>query len=151
MSSQPPASPNDIERAVAFDLQVELALRVGVQPLADGQGSLREALTSLHSLFTTARDGLHRLGPSASSSRLPQLVAALINDCLRPFLSTWHPALEVHEAGRPGTMSVIEHERRWERAVDMRNALSALREPLTEITSVLGELSGANLMTTAAE
>ncbi|MGW5115303.1 TIR domain-containing protein [Streptomyces noursei] len=151
VSSQPPASPNDIERAVAFDLQVELALRVGVQPLADGQGSLREALTSLHSLFTTARDGLHRLGPSASSSRLPQLVAALINDYLRPFLSTWHPALEVHEAGRPGTMSVIEHERRWERAVDMRNALSALREPLTEITSVLGELSGANLMTTAAE
>ncbi|MFE6686048.1 TIR domain-containing protein [Streptomyces sp. NPDC057743] len=145
--SQSPVSPNDVERAVAFDLQVELSLRVGVQPLADGQGSLREALTSLHSLFTTARDGLHRLGPNASASQLPQLVAALVNNHLRPFLSTWHPALEVHEAARPATTSTIEHERRWEHAANMRNALSALREPLTELTSALGELSGADLLT----
>ncbi|WP_438486829.1 TIR domain-containing protein [Streptomyces sp. S186] len=149
--SPSPVSPHDIERAVAFDLQVELSLRVGVQPLAEGQGSLREALASLHSLFTTARDCLHRLGPNASASRLPYLVATLVNDHLRPFLSTWHPALEVHEAARPAATSTIDHERRWEHASDMRNALSALREPLTEITSALGELSGADLLTAAAE
>ncbi|MFG2224515.1 TIR domain-containing protein [Streptomyces sp. NPDC048644] len=149
--SQPPSPSNDVERAVAFDLQVELALRVGVQPLADGQGSLREALTSLHSVFTTARDGLHRLGPQASASRLPHMVAGLVNDLLRPFLSTWHPALEVHEAGRPVAMSSIEHERRWERAAEMRSALAALREPLTDITTGLGELSGADLLAAVAE
>ncbi|MEU8783467.1 TIR domain-containing protein [Streptomyces sp. NPDC048637] len=149
--SQSPTSSHDVERAVAFDLQVELALRVGVQPLAEGQGSLREALTSLHSLFTTARDGLHRLGAHASASRLPPLVASLVNDQLRPFLSTWHPALEIHEAARPGTMSVIEHERHWEHAADMRSALSALREPLTHITTALGELSGADLLASGTE
>lgn len=149
--SQPPSSSHDVERVVAFDLQVELALRVGVQPLADGQGCLREALTSLHSVFTTARDGLHRLGPQASASRLPQLVAGLVNDLLRPFLSTWHPALEVHEATRPVAMSSIEHERSWERAAEMRGALAALRRPLTDITISLGELSGADLLTAVAE
>ncbi|GGX30817.1 hypothetical protein [Streptomyces noursei] len=48
-------------------------------------------------------------------------------------------------------MSSIEHERRWEHAADIRNALSALREPLTDITTALGELSGADLITAGTE
>lgn len=78
-------------------------------------------------------------------------MASLVNDQLRPFLSTWHPALEVHEAARPSTMSVIEHERHWEHAADMRNALSALRGPLTDITTALGGLSGADLLAAGTE
>jgi len=48
-------------------------------------------------------------------------------------------------------MSSIEHEGRWEHAADMCNALSALRERLTDITTALGELSGADLLTAGTE
>jgi hypothetical protein len=146
-----PPQPSEAERAAAFDLQVELALRVGVQPLTEGQGSLREALTSLHSLFTTAREVLHRIGPQTSASRVHALVVQLLNEHLRPFLSTWHPALEVHEAERTGTASRFEHESRWERSAEMRRELAGLQAPLTDITKALSEVSGADLLTTAAD
>lgn len=40
------AAPSESERMAAFDIQVELVTRIGVQELAPGTGSLREALTS---------------------------------------------------------------------------------------------------------
>lgn len=141
-------SPSQAERDAAFDVQVELVTRVGVQPLAADQGSLREALTSLHSLFATAREALHRVGANTSAgAAFPRVVSTLANDHLRPFLGTWHSALQVYEATRPEGVSTIEHERRWERSAEMRAALSNLRQPLTAIAEELAELSGSRLLT----
>ncbi|WTU53389.1 IS3 family transposase [Streptomyces sp. NBC_00057] len=41
--------------------------------------------------------------------------------------------------------------RRWEHAADMRNALSASREPLTDITTASAELPGADLLTAVTQ
>ena len=48
--------PNDVERHAAWELYVELVTRVSVVPPQADQELLREALTSLNSLFTTTRD-----------------------------------------------------------------------------------------------
>ncbi|MFE7312810.1 TIR domain-containing protein [Streptomyces sp. NPDC057555] len=139
--------PSRTERVAAFDLQVELITRIGVQPLAPDQGSLREALTSLHSVFGTSREVLHRMGAeNPAEAVLPRIASALANDHLRPFLATWHAALQMHEATRPEGMSSIEHERLWERSDEMRDALGALREPLTSVAMALAELSGTDLL-----
>ncbi len=45
--------PNDTERRAAWELYVELVTRVATVPLE--YGLLREALTSLYSLFSSAR------------------------------------------------------------------------------------------------
>ncbi|MEV5988320.1 toll/interleukin-1 receptor domain-containing protein [Streptomyces sp. NPDC052051] len=140
-----PATPGPVERAAAFDLQIELVTRVGVQSLAPDQGSLREALTSLHSLFATARDALHRVAGEPTTSVLPRLTATLLNAHLRPFLSTWHPLLQDHEASRPPHTSPIEHERLWPHAAEMRCQLDALRTPLTAVARSLAELCGTDL------
>ncbi|GGZ89954.1 TIR domain-containing protein [Streptomyces echinoruber] len=140
------SSPGPIERAAAFDLQVELVTRIGVQPLHPGQGSLREALTSLHSLFSTTREVLHRVAAEVPAPlTLPRIATTLINHHLRPFLATWHPALQEHEATRPQNTSAVEHERRWERSTEMRQALTALHAPLVEVAKELADLCGVDL------
>ncbi|MFJ2110418.1 MULTISPECIES: TIR domain-containing protein [unclassified Streptomyces] len=145
------SSRSQAERNAAFDLQVELVTRVGVQPLGPDQGSLRETLTSLHFMFSAAREILHRVGADSAETALPRIVSALVNDQLRPFLATWHSALHVHEAACPEGMSSIEHERRWDRSGEMRTSLAGLREPLTAITNELAELSGSRLLTSTLD
>ncbi|MGR8007619.1 hypothetical protein [Streptomyces hypolithicus] len=90
------------ERTAAFNLQVELITRVGYQQLAPGQGSLRDALTSLHSLFAFTRTMLHRVAlDDTPTPTFPRIATTLLNEHLRPFLTTWHPALQEHETARP--------------------------------------------------
>lgn len=134
-----------VERAAAYDLQVELVTRIGVEPLLPEQGGLREALTSLHSLIATSRDVLHRVaGETARPLRLPAIATGLIR-ALRPFLATWHPALQEHEAMRPEGTSPIAHERSWECAAEMRTALGELRVPLSAVARDLAQLSGIDV------
>ncbi|MFD5558043.1 TIR domain-containing protein [Streptomyces sp. NPDC127068] len=139
--------PGPVERAAAFDLQIELVTRVGVQPLGPEDGSLREALTSLHSLFATTREALHTVaGESPPPLVLPRIASILTNRHLRPFLSIWHTALRQHEDTCPSDRSPIEHERLWPRATEMRARLDALREPLTSTAKELAALCGIDLL-----
>jgi hypothetical protein len=133
----------DRERLAAFDLQVELVTRVGVQRLADGSGSLREALTSLYRLVHTTREVLRGYGPAAPAVQAPAY--ALINDVLWPFLSKWHPRLSAHEAGRPAEVSPWEHEQAWAEAPRLRAELAALAEPLSQVAARLSAISGTDL------
>ncbi|MEU3898761.1 toll/interleukin-1 receptor domain-containing protein [Streptomyces sp. NPDC045251] len=145
------ARPSPLERAAAFDLQVELVTRVGVQPLPREHGSLREALSSLHSLFATTRELLHRVATeTATPLTFPAIAARLTNTHLRPFLTTWHPALLEHEATRPPDVSPVEHERNWKRSPEMRADLAELREPLTSVAGELAALCGVDLQAPSA-
>ncbi|MGP3989095.1 TIR domain-containing protein [Streptomyces sp. 3N207] len=140
-------TPGPIERAAAFDLQVELVTRIGVQPLADEAGSLREALSSLHTLFTAARDALHRVAEEATIPLLlPGIAASILNVHLRPFLTRWHTALQQYEASRPPAMSAIEHEQNWEQSGKMRAELQALQAPLTQAAEELAAICGVSLL-----
>lgn len=50
------------ERDAAWELYVEVVTRIAVVELKPGEGSLREALSSLSSPFATTRDILRKYG-----------------------------------------------------------------------------------------
>lgn len=130
-------------RAAAFELQVELATRVGVQSLADDQGRLREALASLYSLVGTTRAVLRRHGPEPAGD-VQVIAGELVNDVLRPFLSRWHGELSAHEELRPPHLGGWQHERLWADAGDLREQLRQLHEPLRELLNRLARISGSD-------
>ncbi|WP_233580868.1 toll/interleukin-1 receptor domain-containing protein [Streptomyces triticirhizae] len=142
-----PTTTGTIERAAAFDLQIELVTRVGVQRLGPEQGSLREALDSLYALFGVTRDVLHRMsGETVGPRVLPGVALRVANEHLRPFLSTWHPALQAWEATRPPGTGAVEHEQRWADAPRIRAELAELAEPLTSAARELAGLCGIDLV-----
>lgn len=141
-----PMTVSEAERMAAFDLQVELVSRIGVQQLPDDSGSLREALTSLNSLFPFTRETLRRYSIGLEPSTAPSVQSVadhLLNEILRPFLSRWHPLLKAWEADRPPRTSPLDHESAWDHADTFRMDLNALQEPLRAATASLAGISGA--------
>ncbi|GAB2739124.1 hypothetical protein [Streptomyces bullii] len=149
------AAPSEPERRAAFDIQVELVTRVGVQELPPGTGSLREALDSLKSLIdiTLATLRTYGIAPDRGSGTgaptVQSLAQSLVDDILSPFTSTWHPRLAAHEARCPAGAAPVDHEAAWPEAAAMHGELAALREPLMRIVSGLGGISGADFGTAA--
>ncbi|MFC0544136.1 TIR domain-containing protein [Kutzneria chonburiensis] len=121
------------ERAAAFRVQVELAHRVPVRPL--GGGGLREAISSLHSIFAFTREQLRECGPD-SSQRFGEVAERLMEEVLRPFLSEWHPALRRYED------RTQFDDTAWDPTAELRHALDALREPLLAVIRDLSRISG---------
>ncbi|WP_075735766.1 tetratricopeptide repeat protein [Streptomyces acidiscabies] len=150
----PVAAPSESERMAAFDIQVELVTRIGVQELAPGEGSLREALASLKSVIDFTRATLHTysigLAPGTGAPTVQSLSYSLINDVIRPFTTAWHPRLTAYEATRPAAVSPLDHEAGWVQGEPMRAELAALRGPLQGIVEGLGGISGAGFGLAAA-
>ncbi|WP_199830692.1 hypothetical protein [Streptomyces sp. MMG1533] len=144
------AAPSESERMAAFDIQVELVTRIGVQELTPGTGSLREALSSLKSLIDFTRATLHTYsigleqGADGGAPTVQSLAYTLINDVIRPFTTSWHPRLAAYEARRPADVAPLDHETAWPEAEAMRAELTALRDPLRRIAEGLGGISGAD-------
>jgi hypothetical protein len=138
-------APDEAERNVAWGMYVELITRVSVVELAPDEGSLREALNALYSLFPRTREILHRYGPAvAQPSRGSELsfgaiAIAVLNQGLRPLLTKWHPELAAYEATRSPGVSPTEHERAWPANQELRAQLDALRERLSEYANALSQ------------
>jgi hypothetical protein len=117
------------ERRAAWSLYVELVTRIAVEPLAEEEGLLREALNSLYSLFGTTREILKEAGPDvgASHSSVGGIAIAVLNRGLRPFLAKWHPRLQVweskRESKRPIDVSPSEYEKKWSDALELQQIL----------------------------
>ena len=101
--------PDGRERDAAWEMYVELITRVAVVELRPDEGLIREALTSLYSLFDTTRGILRKYGPSIAKSKrgsdlsFGYIAVSVLNGLLRPLLAKWHPLLADHEAQRaPG-------------------------------------------------
>ena len=90
------------ERRAAWSLYVELVTRVAVQTPELDIGLSREALSSLYSLFGSARQILRDAGPDVGCSResVGGIAIAVLNLGLRPFVSKWHPILQTWENHR---------------------------------------------------
>ncbi|MFF1472869.1 hypothetical protein OG981_30090 [Streptomyces mirabilis] len=140
--------PNDAERRAAWELYVELITRVSVVPLREDEGLLREALTSLYSLFGTTREILRRHGPQIAEPKrngqynFGYLAVAMLNYGVRPLLATWHPALEDWESRRPADRSRRDHERAWPEAAQLRTALNDTRCILAAYADLLATACG---------
>jgi hypothetical protein len=132
------------EQNAAWSLYVELVTRIAVQSLGSEQGLLREALNSLYTLFGTTREVLKAAGPQVGASRhsVGGIAIAVLNNGLRPFMSSWHPMLEEWEAERPSGLSKKVHEQNWPKAAKMRQELSALRDDLHQYAIALSAISG---------
>jgi hypothetical protein len=132
------------ERNAAWSLYVELVTRIAVQSLAVDQGTIREALDSLYSLFSSTREILKEAGPNvgASYASVGGIAIAVLNNGLRPFLSKWHPLLQDWEINRTSNLGPKEHEKKWVNELQLRNELSALLENLEKYSNALAEIAG---------
>jgi hypothetical protein len=140
--------PNEAERRAAWELYVELITRVTLVPLPRGQGLLREALSSLYSLFGSTRSILRDGGPAVAQPTregdlsFGYLAVAILNLVIRPLLVEWHPVLLDWEAQRAEGRSSSQHESDWEHAAELRAHLEDVREALSEWASVLAAVNG---------
>jgi hypothetical protein len=140
--------PNNEERRAAWELYVELVTRVSVVPLREDEGLLREALSSLYSLFETTREILRQHGPDIAEPKKDGqynfgfLAVAMLNYGVRPLLAHWHPALEDWEHRRPVDHSRRDHELAWPQSDQLRTALRDTRQLLTAYADLLASACG---------
>lgn len=123
---------------------MELVTRIAVEPLAGEEGLLREALTSLYSLFGTTHEILKEASPDVGASRssVGGIAIAVLNQGLRPVLTKWHPRLQFWESQRPVDVSPSEHEQKWSDALELRKELEVLRRNLHQYTLALADIAG---------
>ena len=109
--------PDDSERRAAWEMYVELVTRVSLAPVDLLKASLREALSSLYSVFDTTREILRKYGPNVAQPKgkgtlsFGYLAVAILNTVLRPVLSEWHPLLLDYESIKPNDVSTVEQSR----------------------------------------
>lgn len=140
--------PNELEQKAAWELYVELVTRISVIKLSPTEGMLREALTSLHSIFTATRNILRGYGPSVAHSHnngdltFGYLAVVVLNYVLRPCLTTWHPSLLDWEDEKQPTVSRVDHENAWESNKQLRQELEQVRMILIEYAGLLATVAG---------
>jgi len=140
--------PDEAERLAAWEMYVELVTRIAVVELQPDEGSLREALSSLYSLFATTRLILRKYGPDVAKPKrgstlsFGYLAVAVLNSVLRPVLAKWHPMLLDYESRRSPSISLIEHEMRWDKGQELRNELARVRSILIDYAKLLADVAG---------
>lgn len=144
---------DELQKNAAWEMYVELATRITTAELKENDGLLREALTSLNSLFATTRELLKRCGPhiatpaNPNDTTLGHLAVNILNRVLRPVLAKWHPILLDWEQQKLADKTTKQHELEWEYNDELRGVLNEIREQLIEYANVLGTVSGvANLI-----
>jgi hypothetical protein len=149
--------PGDAEERAAWEMYVELVTRISVAELKPGEGLLREAMTSLYSLFGTTRDILRRYGPGIAKGKdhgtisFGYIAVSVLNGALRPLLAKWHPLLGTYEITRPPTMSAAQHEAAWDRAEELRAELNRVRLVLIDYADLLAEAVGTRALLQAVK
>ena len=139
--------PDENERDAAWEMYVELITRISVVELKSDEGLLREALSSLYTLFGTTRTILRKYGPSIAQPKgednlsFGYLAVVILNVVLRPVLAKWHPMLLDYESTRNGSVSPLEHEREWDKHDELRQVLNDVRGILIEYTDLLAQVA----------
>lgn len=147
----------------AWALYVELNTRITTKLLAKGQGSVREALTSLHTMFDITRATLKDGGVDVARSRrknesLGSIAMSFLNDVVRPELVKWHSGLSAHEsatwqqmigAGKsipnhPALAGALVDESAWDGYARFYDELNELQVKLRRYVDILGALAGVS-------
>jgi len=136
--------PNDVERQAAWKLYVELATRVGSQPLDRSTGSVRAALESLYNVFVMTRTILKEAGPDVACTQTSfgPLAIRFLTEVLAPFLLRWNEPLLEYESRRPPEMSVIAYEHQWDRCPEAWEDFDQLRPKINAYVEALAEIAG---------
>jgi hypothetical protein len=138
------------QQTAAWEMYVELITRIAIQPLGADEGLLREALSSLYSLFGETRRILKQHGPrvaqplklEAGQVSFGILAVSVLNRVLRPFLARWHPLLLEYEQTKGTGVSSREHERSWSNHLELRRELDVVRSKLDRYADLLAQAAG---------
>jgi hypothetical protein len=137
------------EQQAAWEMYVELVTRISVVGLRPDEGLLREALSSLYTLFGETRRILHEFGPEVAQPKgggdvsFGYLSVMVLNTVLRPVLAKWHPLLTDYESTRDGHIPPVEHEKSWNRYGELRRVLNEdVRSRLADFAKLLAEAAG---------
>ena len=139
--------PDERERNASWEMYVELVTRISVTELKPGEGLLREALSSIYSLFSTTREILRQYGPSVAQPKgegklsFGYLAVTILNAALRPVLAKWHPLLLDYESTKEPSLSSVNHEANWDRSGELRQALNDVRSVLIEFADYLAQVA----------
>ena len=138
--------PNEDEKKASWEMYVELVTRISVVNLEQDEGLLREALSSLYTLFDTTRNILRQYGPSIAQSKDDNLSFGyisiiILNTVIRPVLSKWHPILLDYENKKSESLSPVEHEKKWDKNEELRKELEEVRKKLIEYANLLSEVA----------
>lgn len=134
--------PDESEVRAAWGLYVEMVTRTPLGGISSQQGSLREALDSIYSLFETTRGILRESGPAVARPKSGRelsfgyLAVTMLNRILRPFLTEWHPRLRNWERSNSHS-----DENKWEGRGDFLNALEAVRMQLRQYADLFAEVA----------
>lgn len=121
------------DQDAAWELYVEMLLRVVTQPLPSEGGDEATALNSIYALFPVTREILRRRGRSAIS--FSKVAIPVLNQIVRPFTTKWHP-LSL-------TGALCEQEKRHE----FRRDLEALQRDLRNYNRLLAQIAGVEDLT----
>lgn len=126
-------APTDADRALAWDIYVELQMRIAVQQLKDDEGDDATALKSIADLFKLSRDSMRKHGVECANTGA--LLNAFLNQKVRPFTAKWHK------------QSVEENweENQGAKHPEFRDALRELQPTLRTLASALSHLADAKL------
>jgi hypothetical protein len=134
------------EQQAAWEMYVELVTRIAVVELRPDEGLLREALSSLYTLFAETRRILHEFGPDVAQPKgesdvsFGYLSVMVLNTVLRPVLAKWHPLLTDYESMRDGQTPPMEYEKSWDRYEELRRVLNEdVRSYLADFAKLLAD------------
>jgi hypothetical protein len=126
-------APTAADRALAWDIYVELRTRVAVQELGDDEGDDATALKSIYELFPLSRECMRKHGVGCAHTGA--LLTAFLNQKVRPFTAAWHKKSVNEEWGKnPGVARP-----------DFREALRRVQPVLRELATALSNLGDARL------
>ncbi len=134
--------PDGTEVKAAWELYVEMVTRTPLGGFSSQDGSPREALDSIYSLFDTTRGVLKRYGPGVARPRsghelsFGYFAVSMLNLVLRPLLTEWHPKLRNWERGNPH-----RDDSEWERCSEFLDALDEVRGQLRQYADLFAEVA----------
>lgn len=139
--------PDKKEREAAWEMYVELVTRISVVELKPDEGLLREALSSLYTLFDTTRGILRKYGTAVAKPKrggdmsFGRIAVRVLNEIIRPVLAKWHPLLLDYEKKKSDSVSLLEHEKRWDKYEELRKVIEDARVVLKEYSDTLAKVA----------
>lgn len=126
-------APTKADRALAWDMYVELVTRIAVQKLKDDEGNDLAALSSIFGLFGLARESMREQGTECANSGT--LLTTYLNRKVRWFTAKWHKiSIEQDWKENPQPIS------------DFRKELQEQIQPaLQQLAQSLSVVAGASL------
>ena len=126
-------APREADRALAWDIYVELITRITTQELKDDEGNDKSALDSVYSLFPLAREYMHKHG--VRSANTATLLRAFLNQKVRCFTAKWHKR-SLDENWKENVAAPLP---------EFRAELKTLQPILRQLAEALSQLADARL------